>query len=69
LKIFLKTKARGSTQGKAVWWLPDEYADWPWSVDLQYRLIKLSGCKELGKSMTQPVILENVQDKTVREFY
>jgi len=67
-EIFLKTNALGPTQGEAFWGLPAEYADWPWGVDLQYRLLQLGGCKKLDKSMTQPVVLENVQDKHVREF-
>nr|CAD2156885.1 unnamed protein product [Meloidogyne enterolobii] len=64
-EIFLKTNALGPTQGEAFWGLPAEYADWPWGVDLQYRLLQLGGCKKLDKSMTQPVVLENVQDKHV----
>lgn len=66
-QIFLNVTPKGPTQGEAIWDLPEGYQDWPWGVDLQYRLVRLGGCKKFDKSLGEPVIMENVQDKQVEE--
>ncbi|KAL3115899.1 hypothetical protein niasHT_007199 [Heterodera trifolii] len=65
-EIFLKVTPRDDpTQADAFWDLPADYEDWPWGVDLQYRLTRLGSCRKLSKADTEPVIMENVQDKQV----
>uniref|UniRef100_A0A914HBE2 Fibronectin type-III domain-containing protein n=1 Tax=Globodera rostochiensis TaxID=31243 RepID=A0A914HBE2_GLORO len=65
-EVFLKVTPREDpAQADAFWDLPADYQDWPWGVDLQYRLVRLGGCRKLSKADMEPVIMENVQDKQV----
>lgn len=67
-EIFLKVTPRGPTQADAFWDLPADYQNWPWGVDLQYRLVRLGGCRKISKEDAEPIVMENVQDKHVRNW-
>ena len=64
-EIFLKVTPKTPTTAVLDWHLPDGYEDWPYGVDISYRLVRMGSCTKLEPKDQEPVVLENVQDKQV----
>ncbi|CAD5222389.1 unnamed protein product [Bursaphelenchus xylophilus] len=62
-EIFVQLEPKSPTQEVLTWDVPD--ADWPYGVDISYRLTKLGGCNKGEFVDEEPILLENVQEKTV----
>jgi hypothetical protein len=63
--IFVQVTPKTPTSAVVDWRLPEGYEDWPYGVDISYRLLRMGSCRKLDPKDQEPVVLENVQDKQV----
>ena len=64
-EFFVHVEPKTPTTAELNWDLLEGDAGWDYGVDIAYRLVKLGGCNPSEFAPREPIVRENVHDKTI----
>jgi hypothetical protein len=64
-EFFVHVEPKSPTTAQVDWDLLEGDKDWDYGVDIEYKLVKMGGCnpKEFGEQ--EPIVRENVHEKSI----
>ncbi|KAI6201513.1 hypothetical protein M3Y96_00850200 [Aphelenchoides besseyi] len=64
-EFFVHVEPKSPTTAEVTWDLLDKDEGWDYGVDIAYKLIKLGGCNPKEFEEQEPIVREDVHDKTI----